>query len=228
MCGGGELFQVLEAASPGADPPVGARSGLWDASSFPLLGSLLALDSRAGGSSNGPPVEACPPLSACSSSPLFRRYLFHLSGSFSLIIYFIIFLHAGVWGDHPLLGPGLWTARSLHPGYPSEKPYLSKSLLLRCMDLLSPALEPLGVSIPTPSYGIPPSLISTCWASSPASNLHSFGVPCMDLIIWPSHCCPSGSLLKPHALITPLSVPMRAALVLRACPNHTPFCPSLL
>ena len=101
--------------------------------------------------------------------------------SYPFLHYF--FLQAGVWADHPLLGPGLRTAMSRHPGHLSEKPYLSKSLLLKYIDLLPPALELLGVSIPAPAYGIPPSSISICWASSPASNLHSFGVPFMDLII---------------------------------------------
>ena len=50
------------------------------------------------------------------------------SGWFGLLdIFSSLLLHADVWAAHPLLGPGLPVAMSLHPGQPSVKPYFSKS-----------------------------------------------------------------------------------------------------
>ena len=72
-----------------------------------------------------------------------------------------------------------------------------------------------------------PSANSSSWRSSPETNLQLRGDPLILKIRSPSHCCPSGSLRIPHALITPSSMAISTAFVLRACPSQTPFVPSL-
>ena len=50
--------------------------------------------------------------SLCLIGTFLRRYILHMSGYSSWIVSSSLRLHAGVWADHPLLGPGRWIAIS--------------------------------------------------------------------------------------------------------------------